>query len=130
MFSFFGKKPPNPPYAGDWRISQVEQWDSRYVDWEVPAFIRFDPNGGGEFHFGEIYGYFDYRVGCFNDKHRIVFVWEGAEEGDFVMGQGWTEMSDDGLSGHFYIHDRYDFAFRARRESVGETLADSVHNAA
>jgi hypothetical protein len=130
LFSFFGKKRLNPPYAGDWRICQIEQWDSRYIDWEVPAFIRFDPSGWGDFHFGEIYGYFDYRVGCLDDRYRIAFKWEGADEGDFVMGQGWAEMSEDGLSGHFYINHREDFIFRARRDSAESPLSDSVHNAA
>jgi hypothetical protein len=121
LFSFFGKKRPMPPYAGDWRIRQIAQWDPLYLDWEVPAFIRFHPDGSGEFHFGEIYGYLTYRVASFHDRYRMIFVWEGAEEGMFVIGQGWAEMSELGLSGHFYLNHREDFSFRAHRE-IAETV--------
>ena len=130
MFSLFGKKRPIPPYAGDWHIYQVEQWDVRYINWQVPAFVHFAANGTGKFHFGEIYGYFDYRVGCFNEKYRMVFAWAGAEDKDFVEGQGWAEMSEDGLTGHFYLNERGDYAFRARREALAEAQTESVHTAA
>lgn len=109
---------------GDWRICQVEQWDERYIDCDVPAFIRFDKRGKGSFHCGEVYGYLDYRAGMMGDRHRIVFEWRGAEDGDFVKGKGWAEARGGRLSGHFYINRRYDFSFCAQKAELPDVLCD------
>jgi len=36
-------------FIGDWRITEKEAWDREYMDMEVPAYIRLEENGLGEF---------------------------------------------------------------------------------
>ena len=29
-------------YSGQWRITEMSQWDSEYLDMDVPAYIAID----------------------------------------------------------------------------------------
>lgn len=37
------------PILGKWRITEMELWDADFLDMLEPAYIAFDPKGGGEF---------------------------------------------------------------------------------
>ena len=41
---------------GKWRITEMELWDTDFVDMLGPAYIAFDAKGGGEFVFGAVHG--------------------------------------------------------------------------
>ena len=40
----------------------MEEWDREYMDEEVPAYIRFEKKGLGEFQFGLLKGFIDHRA--------------------------------------------------------------------
>jgi hypothetical protein len=35
------KRKPKSPFAGRWRITEMDQWDQDYEDEDVEAFIEF-----------------------------------------------------------------------------------------
>jgi hypothetical protein len=48
---------------GRWRITEMELWDTDFVDLLEPAYITFEVTGGGEFAFGAVRGDLDCRYG-------------------------------------------------------------------
>src|SRR5436309_1424945 len=44
------------PLLGRWRITEMELWDTDFVDMLEPAYITFEATGGGEFVFGAVRG--------------------------------------------------------------------------
>lgn len=42
---------PMKPFAGKWRIVEMEIRDQDYVDMEVPGYIRIGSDGTGRFQF-------------------------------------------------------------------------------
>jgi hypothetical protein len=44
------------PLLGRWRITEMELWDTDFVDLLEPAYITFEAKGGGEFVFGAVRG--------------------------------------------------------------------------
>lgn len=40
------------PFAGKWRIVEMEVFDQEYVDMEVPGYFRIGTDGTGQFQFG------------------------------------------------------------------------------
>ena len=51
------------PLLGRWRITEMELWDTDFVDMLEPAYITFEAKGGGEFAFGAVRGDLDCRYG-------------------------------------------------------------------
>ena len=51
------------PLLGRWRITEMELWDTDFVDMLEPAYITFEAKGGGEFVFGAVRGDLDCRYG-------------------------------------------------------------------
>ena len=50
------------PFAGNWRITWMEEWAQDFVDLEVPGYIRIDAEKTGMFQFGLVSGTIDGRV--------------------------------------------------------------------
>lgn len=48
------KKAASTILLGRWRISGMTEWDDNFLDEESEAYIRFDADGGGAFHFGYV----------------------------------------------------------------------------
>jgi hypothetical protein len=93
-------------FIGNWRITEMEQWDQDYIDLEKPGYFRFSKDGMGEFVFGTVNGFIDCR--CDNDKDamRVEFSWDGTSEYDPVCGRGWFEMTaTDQIYGKLFIHN-------------------------
>ena len=63
------------PFAGNWRIVEMEVWDQDYVDMEVPGFIRIGSDGTGRFQFGLVSGDIDGRVEQCGNAPRFEFSW-------------------------------------------------------
>ena len=92
-------------FLGDWRLTEMEAWDREYMDMEVPAYIRFEQNGTGEFQFGVVQVQIDYKVITRDGKPAVEFSWEGSDEMDPVAGRGWAVLNeDDSLSGRIFFH--------------------------
>ncbi len=92
-------------YSGEWRITSMEQWDSDYLDMEVPAYIKIGDNGSGEFQFGLVLGHISGRVVKDANK-RFNFTWEGNDECDEASGSGWLKLNGKtDLTGHIKFHE-------------------------
>ena len=101
------------PFAGKWRIAEMEVWDQEYVDMEVSGFVRISSNGTGRFQFGLVSGDIDGRVEQCGNSQRFEFSWFGQDENDPVCGRGWAVVENDELQGRIYLHLADDSAFRA-----------------
>jgi hypothetical protein len=56
------KPKPKSLFTGSRRIVSMLAWEDDYLDEEVEAFIEFDENGSGGFHFGNVQGHMDCRL--------------------------------------------------------------------
>lgn len=100
------------PLLGKWRITGMELWDAEFIDLLGPGYIRFDPDGGGEFAFGAVQGGLD----CHFSTDSIHFTWEGSDEMDHACGDGDAELEEDGtLTGEIRFHRGDESSFTARR---------------
>ena len=50
------------PFEGLWHIVSMDTWDEDYFNEEVQAFIEFEAGGIGNFQFGYVSGYMDWRA--------------------------------------------------------------------
>jgi len=104
-------------FIGDWRIMEMEEWDREYLDEEVPAYIRFEKKGMGEFQFGLVKAGIDYRAVTREGRPAVEFSWEGSAEMDEVSGRGWALLNEDGiLSGRLFFHLGDESGFIAARK--------------
>ena len=93
-------------FIGDWKITEMEQWDEDYIDLEEPGYFRFGKDDMGQFVFGTVNGFIDCRYDNNKDPKRVEFSWEGTSEYDPVCGRGWFELTPKGaLHGELFIHN-------------------------
>ena len=103
-------------FLGQWRITEMEQWDQDAVDLAAPARIEFRGDRSGELHFVAVDGWMDCRFGKRDGQPLVEFSWQGSDEGDEAMGRGWAVINGVGnLTGRIFIHDGDDSAFEAVR---------------
>lgn len=101
---------------GQWRITEMDNWDQEAVDLVQPGFIEFDDDGLGSLGFIVVKGELDYRNADRDGRPGVEFSWQGSDEGDDVSGRGWAALNPNGtLAGHIYFHLGDDSAFRAER---------------
>lgn len=105
------------PFAGKWRIVEMEVWGQDYVDMEVPGYIHIGSDGTGQFQFGLVSGDIDGRVEQCGNAPRFEFSWSGQEENDPVCGRGWGFIENGELCGHIYLHLADDSVFRATKSA-------------
>ncbi len=101
------------PFAGKWRIAEMEAWDQDYVDMEGSGFIHIDLEGTGYFQFGLVSGEIDGCVEQCGSSPRFEFSWSGQDENGSVCGRGWAVIDDGELQGRIYLHLADDSVFRA-----------------
>ena len=104
-------------FVGDWRITEMELWDRAYLDLEVPAHIEFHIDQSGEFQFGVVRGWIDYRLAQRDGLNTVEFSWEGESEGDPYTGRGWAQLREGRLEGRLFIHNGDDSSFVAERST-------------
>ena len=100
------------PLTGKRRITEMELWDTDFVDMLEPAHITFEAKGGGAFLFGAVHGDLDcrYRPG------GVRFTWAGFDEMDPASGAGSAKLAPDGsLTGEIRFHHGDESTFKARR---------------
>jgi hypothetical protein len=106
----------NSPILGRYRITEMPELDAEYADEETKAFIRLDPDGRGEFHFGYVQGFLDHRVCLRDGQPAAEWSWDGNDELDPAMGRGWAVLEDNGtLAGVIFFHQGDEYSFRANR---------------
>ena len=76
------------PLLGRWRITEMELWDTDFVDMLEPAYITFEAKGGGEFVFGAVRRDLDCRYG----PDGVRFTWEGFDEMDPALRRWLRQM--------------------------------------
>jgi hypothetical protein len=109
---------PSASLIGDWRIVEMDLWDREYMDMEVPAFIRFEKEGG-EFQFGLVSGSIDGRYRGNSGIAGVEFTWEGQDEMDAISGRGWATLeSDNLLKGMLFFHGGDESGFVAKRRKA------------
>ena len=103
------------PFLGRFRIKSMHQWDQDFVDEEVEGYFEFKRDGQGEFHFGYVHGFIDYRPGTKDGKPCAEFTWEGNDEMDSAMGRGWAVIGGDEIEGMLFFHQGDESGFKAKR---------------
>lgn len=105
---------------GKWRIVKMPDYTSDYPDMVEPAYILFDGKGGGEFAFGCVTGAI---FGAGDPAATAVdFTWDGNDEMDQAVGDGWAELQADGsLVGQISFHRGDEANFIARPWTTSST---------
>ncbi|MCP4235250.1 MAG: hypothetical protein GY770_16990 [Aestuariibacter sp.] len=92
-------------FLGTWRITGMEEWAQDYIDLVEPGYIKFGKNCMGQFVFGTVNGFLDFRYHDTNESAKVEFSWEGCSENDSVCGRGWAEISGKNeIYGMLHIH--------------------------
>lgn len=94
----------------------MELWEQDFVDLEGPGYIRFRRGGTGDFHFGAVQGWMDWRFAKRNGEEAAEFSWEGTDEMDRVCGRGWVVLEGDRIHGRLFFHMSDDSSFVAEKE--------------
>ena len=101
---------------GRWKIVEMPDFDEEYINAEGQAFIRFDHDGMGEFHFGYVHGGMDHRLVERDGKLAAEWSWDGNDEHHEAQGRGVATLEADGtLAGVIYFHQSDEFSFRAKK---------------
>lgn len=103
------------PYAGNWRIQEMELWDRDFIDLIVPGFITIQHDGLGYFQFGAVEGDIDYQIKKWPEGERLEFSWDGNDECDPACGRGWAIIEGQDLHGRIYFHRGDDSTFKATK---------------
>jgi hypothetical protein len=83
------------PFAGKWRIVEMEVWDQDYVDMEVPGYFRIGSDGIGQFQFRLVFGCaenFPHHIGL--PRGCLDAVFDLLQENDIRL-----ELQDERLPG-------------------------------
>ena len=105
--------PQKSSIIGEWRITEMELWDQDFVDAQMPGFIRFDPDGRGEFHFDYVHGHMTVEYSQEAGAPKAEWSWSGNDEMHEASGRGRAIVDADGvLNGKLVFHrgDASDFA--------------------
>ena len=93
-------------FIGNWKITEMEQWDQDYIDLVEPGYFRFGEDDMGEFLFGAVNGFMDCRYDNDKNAKRVEVSWDSTSEHDPVCGRGWFELTAEGeLYGELFIHN-------------------------
>jgi hypothetical protein len=111
------KSKPKSPFTGLWDIVSMSEWDEDYINEEVQAFIEFEDNGTGNFQFGYVSGYMDWRPTTRDGKPAPEWSWEGGDgaDGTPLTGRGWAKLEGDELQGMIFIHLGDESGFVAKK---------------
>jgi len=99
--------------VGKWRIFHMDDTDKKDLEAEVPAYIKVESGGYGEFQFCFVHGSI---CGDFLRSPNGIsfdFTWEGNDECDEAFGDGWFKTEDGKAgAGQIRLHygDKYGFS--------------------
>lgn len=102
-------------FLGRWRIIQMDEWDQKFVDADGEAYIKLEDRARGEFQFGYVHGFLDYRATTRDGQQAVEWTWEGNDEMDPAQGRGWAVLKGDELQGMIYFHQGDESGFVAKR---------------
>jgi hypothetical protein len=107
-------------YTGTWRITEMEGWDTAYIDLTGPGYIAIDRKGSGFMQYGAVEADLDYHIGQIGNVQRLEFTFQGFDEGDPISGRGWAMVEGTEMVGHIYIHRGDEAPFKAIRTSAAK----------
>jgi len=90
-------------FIGKWYISEMEMWDKDYIDAELEGYILFNTDGSGEFQFGYVYGFMNYKYTTKNNEDIVEFIWEGNDECNLASGRGYVKIVNSSVVGSVII---------------------------
>jgi hypothetical protein len=93
-------------FFGNWRITEMEQWDQDYIDLEKQEFSDLAKTAWVSLYLALLTD--SLIVGMDNDKDakRVEFSRDCTSEYDPVCGRGWFEMTaTDQIYGKLFIHN-------------------------
>jgi hypothetical protein len=64
-------------FAGHWRIVEMDNWESDFLDLVEEAHLTFDGKSDGEIAFGALKGFLDVRYGARDGSACAEFSWRG-----------------------------------------------------
>ncbi len=111
-----GKWAVKKKFVGQWRITELQGFDSEYVNLCGPAKLRISARGIGRMNFGAV----ELELDCKKDDldERVLrFTFEGADEGDPIGGRGYCLVDGEGMTGRIFRHGSDECGFRARRQT-------------
>src|SRR5690606_13077514 len=100
-----------------WRIVEMYNRGSDFLDLVVDEHLTFDGTTDREIAFGALKGFLDVRYGTREGSACAEFSWKGYDENDSASGRGWAAIGTAGcLVGHFYIHNGDESGFFCERD--------------
>ncbi len=94
----------------------MPDFDEEYLNAEGQAYIRFDQDDMGGFHFGYVHGIMDHRLAEQDGKPVAQWSWSGNDEDHPAQGRGWAVLRDAGtLEGVICFRQSAEHSFRAQR---------------
>ncbi len=103
-------------YVGEWRVTEMSEWDRDFIDLVAPGHLTIKANGRGTFAFGAIEAELDCRDDKAGHDVRLSFSFAGWDEGDEVSGRGWAKVNDNMMEGWFALHQGEDSTFKAEKQ--------------
>ena len=108
-------------FVGSWRIVELQGYDAGYVDLCGPAQLKIGTRGIRHVSFGAVEAEIDCKMDDLDD--RVVFTFEGGDEGDPICGRGYCVVTGDQMAGRMFRHLGDEFGFKAKRLSKDERNA-------
>ena len=94
-----------------WRMAEIEDWDTDYIDMRGHGHIQRD-HDGGHIAFGTV----QIGLDCRHSRTGTHLTFHGSDEGTEVSGEGDADIADDGtLSGEIRSHNGDEMPFTAHR---------------
>ncbi len=103
-------------FVGEWSITQLEGFDSEYVNLCGPAVIKISPGGIGEMNFGAVEMVLDCKMDDLNEQ-VLRFSFEGGDEGNPISGRGYSLGEDREITGRIFLHCGDEFGFKAKKRA-------------
>lgn len=98
-------------FNGQWEIVKMEAWNKKDIDLVEPGYIKFGNRKSGSLHFICIYADINYQI---NNYNKVVFSFQGEDEGHTISGRGWAKIKNGNLHGRIFIHNGDESSFNAK----------------
>ncbi|MBE9563222.1 MAG: hypothetical protein IMF12_10215 [Proteobacteria bacterium] len=101
---------------GKWKITEMEQWNSDFINAQGMGYFEFNDTNQGSFIFGYVEGDISFRKYETGEKLEIKYSWSGQDEMDEASGQGSFELiNDDEIYGIICFHEGDESWVKAKR---------------
>jgi hypothetical protein len=109
-----GKWAVKKKFAGEWRIIELEGFDTGYVDLCGPATIKISSGGIGRMSFGAAAIALDCKMDDLNEQ-VVRFSFEGSDEGDPIRGRGYCLNENHTMTRRIFRHCGDEISLEAQR---------------